>query len=127
MQSIVGLALGGKQLSGLADDLLKDRHAESGPQTFAIRIGHPVMLGPSQNIDRMRQRWDAGARKNVQLFESAGDGSGSKDRRLDAPAVREHPHRAVAQRAFLKPGNQHRCAGRGMDGVHKRVFPSAAK
>jgi hypothetical protein len=121
------LALGGEQFSGFTDYLLKYRHAEGPPQTLAIGVCHPLLLRRGQNNDRVRQRGDAIARKSVQLLESAGDGCGSEGRRIDAPAVREHTHRAVGQNTFVKPGNQHRCAGRGMDGIHKRVFPSAAK
>jgi hypothetical protein len=120
-------ALGGEQFPGLADHLLEYGHAKSPPQTFAIGVGHPRQLRPRHDNDRVRQRWNTIARKGVHLLEGTGDSRGSESRRIDAPTVREDTHRAIGQNTFVKPGNQHRCAGRGMDGVHKRVFPSASK
>jgi hypothetical protein len=99
------LALGSQQLSGFADHLLKQRHAESTPQALAIGVCHPLLLRLPQNNDGVRQRWDALARESVQLLESTGDGRGSEGRRIDAPAVREHTHRAIAQHAFVEPGD----------------------
>src|SRR5437016_1581707 len=53
MQTVVGFALGGQELAGLADDLLKHRHPESVPQAVPILLRQAVRAGTAKNDQSM--------------------------------------------------------------------------